>query len=585
MKQIYFFILSLISFTTIFSQTTYNLGWGIQLQGTYVESIFKVEKDKAGNIYALGGFSGTTDFDSGINENWISSNGVPLDPGNSSVDSVMNVFLVKLNPDGEVIWANTYKSFLPFFPNDMVVDDSCNIYFTARFNNSFDADPGVGIDSIFSAIPWPIPNPSLTWYISGCLMKVDSSGGTVWAKVQDQYWIQDLSYHNGEIFASAVTSNDPIDADPGPGVHTLQPQWLEDIFLMKMDLDANLLWINETLGTTNSKIDVDSNGFVYLATNLQGGTTVDLDPGPGQFLVVGTGYYSRDVIISKYNNNGTFTEGYQLASRRGVFIGDIEADELGGVFLTGNFQDSTDFDYLGVGNIVIPSTVYQNWAEDVFIAHYSNGLLDWVNSYGDTLYDAGICLEVYNGSEVLLGGNFAGTVNFDNTTLSSNGFSDIFVQELDYNGNVTDTKVIGGIAGDVIYDMFLDENRNLYISGDFSYTVDLSLGGVPFLFTALDQTDGFLIKYEMPYLSLTESGFEQTFKLYPNPSNGQFNLKFEEQVDKIQIDIFSVQGQLIHSENHFQTNLIHSSFEAPKGIYLMKVSVDGGERTLKLIME
>jgi len=72
------------------------------------------------------------------------------------------------------------------------------------------------------------------------------------------------------------------------------------------------------------------------------------------------------------------------------------------------------------------------------------------------------------------------TVDFDPGVsvfnLTSNGNSDFFIQKLDASGNFIWTKSIGGVDKDASFSLHIDASENLYLTGDYSDTVDFDPG-------------------------------------------------------------------------------------------------------------
>ncbi|MEM7039924.1 MAG: hypothetical protein AAF570_23325, partial [Bacteroidota bacterium] len=95
-----------------------------------------------------------------------------------------------------------------------------------------------------------------------------------------------------------------------------------------------------------------------------------------------------------------------------------------------------------------------------------------------------------------LTGSMVNTVDFDpgaaTLNLTSNGNNDVFVCQLDAAGNLNWAKNFGGSGSDEAYDLDLDAQGNVYVTGIFRETVDFDPG--PGIVTALANggTDAFL---------------------------------------------------------------------------------------------
>ena len=76
---------------------------------------------------------------------------------------------------------------------------------------------------------------------------------------------------------------------------------------------------------------------------------------------------------------------------------------------------------------------------------------------------------------------------------------------------------------------------------------------------------------------------QKDFKIYPNPSNGDFNIIFDDANETHSIEIFSLLGQKVFEKNNTQGSSI-SVNNLQKGTYLIKVTKDSKSRTEKIII-
>jgi hypothetical protein len=89
--------------------------------------------------------------------------------------------------------------------------------------------------------------------------------------------------------------------------------------------------------------------------------------------------------------------------------------------------------------------------------------------------------------------------------------------------------------------------------------------------------------------SLDNDTFEG-FNLYPNPSDGNFNLQFDTRSsDRIELQLFDVTGRLVREllftnvASRFSESI---SFEnIVKGVYLLKIKNGTNQTTRKLVIE
>ena len=94
---------------------------------------------------------------------------------------------------------------------------------------------------------------------------------------------------------------------------------------------------------------------------------------------------------------------------------------------------------------------------DIFVAKYDpNGKCLWVNQAGGTLNDYGRGISVDNNGNIYVTGDFINTVAFGSIQLISYGYEDIFLAKYDSNGNCQWVKQSGGVWGEEGYRMSID---------------------------------------------------------------------------------------------------------------------------------
>jgi len=141
-------------------------------------------------------------------------------------------------------------------------------------------------------------------------------------------------------------------------------------------------------------------------------------------------------------------------------------------------------------------------------------------------------------------------------TLRVNGNS---VGTIPYSTTEANTTIIGiNIAGDVIISITDNSNTaNRVAFDDLSWTCYSGLG--------------------------IETLSPKEFKIYPNPSKGNFNVIFDDSNGVHSVEIFSLLGQKVFEKNNTQGSSI-SVTNLAKGTYLIKVTKDSKSRTEKIII-
>jgi hypothetical protein len=142
----------------------------------------------------------------------------------------------------------------------------------------------------------------------------------------------------------------------------------------------------------------------------------------------------------------------------------ISIDDSGGVYTTGNFAFTVDFDP-GPGTLELTS----NGDYDIFIHKIdSSGDILWAKTFGGAGRDWAYSITSDLNGNVYTTGSFSGTVDFDPGpgvfNLTSNGSENIFIHKVDAAGNFLWAKTFGGIRGRSIT---TDAMGNIYSTGDF----------------------------------------------------------------------------------------------------------------------
>jgi len=118
---------------------------------------------------------------------------------------------------------------------------------------------------------------------------------------------------------------------------------------------------------------------------------------------------------------------------------------------------------------------------------------NWSKRFGDTNSDQGVGIAVDGARNVLVTGQFGGTVDFGGGPLMSADANDIFVAKYDASGTHLWSKGFGGIDGsDIGFGIAVDGARNVLVTGTFGGPVDF--GGGPL--TSAGGSDIFIATYD-----------------------------------------------------------------------------------------
>lgn len=316
--------------------------------------------------------------------------------------------------------------------------------------------------------------------------------------------------NKGFVYVVGYFAGSNVDFDPSPAGTALLSSnaGSRDGFVAKYTENGQYLW-SFKIGGTNldevSAISVDPQGNVYVNGFFRG-QGVDFDPSPtGTALLNSNGEgggdpgYGGDVFVAKYNSSGQYLWAFNIG---GPSLGDngtvIVTDQAGNVYTGGYFNASADFDPSANTKILDASNGV------VFLAKYNtDGKYQWAFNFGERNGNSHpFGLKIDASANLYVAGYIIGTgLDFDpapgsTAILNSNGMHDIFLAKYNSAGQYQWANNIGGAGADVARDIDLDESGNIYLAGDFQYTVDFDPSAKTANLTSAGGADIFIAKYD-----------------------------------------------------------------------------------------
>ncbi|HRG01014.1 MAG TPA: T9SS type A sorting domain-containing protein [Bacteroidia bacterium] len=531
-----------------------NFNWVKQLGGLGTEVGTNLTTDNFGNVYTVGWFEGTVDFDPGVGIFNLSSSGDK------------DVFISKLNSAGSFVWAKKIGGTSYDYSKSIFVDINGNIFIIGNFKGSANFDPGntnitltsSGIDDIF-------------------ISKFDSLGNHKWTKkiggLYGDIGQKITGDKNGNIYCTGYFTG-TVDFDPGTTVYNLNYIAGNDIFILKLNTNGDFVWVKQQGGNSIDQgldINIDNSGYIYTTGVFQ--STADFDPGTSIYNLTSTG--GSDVFISKLDSTGRFVWARKIGGTSTDLANSISIDASNNIYITGYFWGTSDFD---------PSNTVYNLTStglsDIFISKFdSAGNYLWAKKMGGTSYDQ--ALSVINDSigHVFTTGYFSGTCDFDpsNDTLNliSIGASDSFISCLDSLGNSVWAKSYGSTFNDVGYGLSSKISGSLYSCGGFQGTIDFDFSSNVFNLTSIDSVDTYIFKLSDIAIGLNEKHQSQTISFFPNPAQNQLNFDVKPS-DNFNIELFNNLGQLLINEEINSVKKIIDIHSLANGIYFIKIIDNSG---------
>ena len=270
MKKQLIFLLSLYTVAHSFAQDP-TLEWAISIGGADDEMGYAITTDANGNVYSTGMFEGTVDFDPGPDTLYLSA----------QFSSTAQMFIQKLDATGKLVWAKAITGN-QVIGKSITTDTAGNVYLTGSFGYFADFDPGPDTLMLVSVLQEIFimkldSNGSLVWantmvssslpinsglsitidsngniYTTGYfssngandifILKLDTSGSLVWARSivgnMQEYGNSIITDTSFQIYITGYYSS-TADFDPGTDTLHLTPNGSVDLFVLKLSQNTS----------------------------------------------------------------------------------------------------------------------------------------------------------------------------------------------------------------------------------------------------------------------------------------------------------------------------------------------------------
>lgn len=568
MKQLaltikYLFLLGiLISQSGILFAQTSVLEWVHALGGPQSDNGRAVATDSQNNVYVTGTFSGTADFDPGTGTAYI----------NSGAGS--NVFIQKLSPDGNFIWAKVFPAGSSTMVTSLTIDPSDHVILGGRFTGTM----------VFSTVD-STSTISSPGQANAYIVKLNAGGQFVWARsfgnpndtADDPDLIQALKtdasgniYSTGHFYGAA-------DFDPSPvGTVILTATGANmDIFIQKLSPGGDLIWVKKIGGGDTEEsvaMSIHQNTLLLTGWFRQ---TADFDPSASITSLNSQGY--ADIFLLSLTTDGNFNQVKQFGSAfndKGV---DLTTDPSGAIYLTGIFDAAIDLDPGTGTNSVTPAS-----GTDFFVLKLTPSAdFSWAKTFAGTYYKYSRALAWHPDNGIVVTGIFNGTVDFDSgsTAGSYSGVDNILLVYLDANGNYLWSGAYGntGISYDEqVYDITVDNLGGIYSTGWFAEAIDFDCGPGVEILTPSGPSDVYIQKLNGSILSLTSHAVAD-FKLYPNPASQQLFIAAAN-LNNCRVTICNSLGTIVLEKELSDTDNRLDIEKLSPGSYVVKLTNEYGSK-------
>lgn len=299
-----------------------NFVWAHRFSGPGRERPQAMFLDDSSNVYVIGIFEDSTDFDPGSGTFYLASNGS------------WDVFVTKLDSNGQFLWAKSWGNNSNDNVFDISVDASGNVYTTGEFYGQVDFDPSSAVFNLVSSLEDVFvsklnANGDFEWTKS-MGGSADDRGSGVHADTAGNVWVCGMYEQTA-------------DFDPGSGTYNLVSQGSIDGFVCKLDSNGDFQAAASMGGSgLDWALDLETDDWGNLFVTGRFSDTADFDPGNGAFALISNG--DEDVFMAKLDANLLF----QWAGSWGSNNDDDEPKRLhvsasNSVYSIGEFYSTVDF--------------------------------------------------------------------------------------------------------------------------------------------------------------------------------------------------------------------------------------------------
>jgi len=616
------FYLSSIGTQDIFIQkldASGNFIWAIALGQTTLSDVSNsITTDLSGNVYLTGHYAGTIDFDPGADTTNLTSSG--------GVD----IFILKLDAGGDLIWARSVGGIATDIGNFITVDNSGNLYITGYYQATVDFDPGVNIvnltsigsaayvlkldpngnfiwarDLVGGPLSWAV-SESLTIAASGNLFltgmfegtvdfdpgagtfnlnsngktdafiqKLDTSGNYVWAKsIGGSIWDQGNSVatdSSGNVYVTGFYA-DVVDFDPGASTFNLTANGSSDAYVLKLNANGNFIWVKTMGGVAGEEgrsMGIDASDNIYITGHYQG--TVDFDPGADTFNLTATGF--GDVFIQKLTANGNFIWVKSIGGTEFTLVNSITINASGNMYLSGEYRDIVDFDP-GQDTLNLTS----NGVYDFFVLNFScapNTGTDVVTACSPIIWIDGNIYSANNDSATYTLTNEAGCDSVVTLNLTFN--------TVDASVTTTDPTITANATG-AMYQWLDCDNGHSVIVGETAKSFTATVNGRYAVEVIENGCTDTSVCVTITKVGIKEASLFKGVSIFPNPSDGIVNIDLGN-LKEVSIHVFNVSGQLIYQEENITSSTHQFELNTAAGVYTIELSAQGEKRVYKVVKE
>lgn len=520
-----------------------------------------ITTDLAGNVYVAGGFSCQSVTFGNFVLNNTSSNG-------------SDIFIVKYDPQGNVIWAKKAGGLKNETTYNIAADATGHIYVTGTFNSPLLSFGNAQLSS----------NDTMLYNEDLFLVKYDTAGNSIWATKAGDSVGSDRPYAiavdaANNVYITGQHGGASINFGTGTLYHTGDGF---NIFLAKFDSDGMNIWskvaggAGGAGGTGTTSLNVSSDGHLYMAGEFECWTLAFDNIILTKQSTIANSY---DMFLVKYDTAGNAIWGRNaLCGSWSNFISST-VDAYGNIYVSGAYASPS----VVFGTTTLP----YSGQTDMFMVKYNyQGDVMWAKGWGGGNREFGhVLCDTF--------GNIYTAITFESDTLSVEGNNfinqgefDIALVYLNPLGEVINTTSVGGIETETIFTgqyLAKADPYSFYISGSYYspsiiFGTDTIWGG-----SNPNNANMFLAKWVNPFATSSEVIKQnEPLTIYPNPASNE--LLIETQLTNYNISLINTLGQFVYQKHSCNGKQTLDVSNLADGMYYLKVAIPGNKPQTKKVM-
>ncbi len=273
----------------------------------------------------------------------------------------------------------------------------------------------------------------------------------------------------------AGTFSGAVDFGGGP----ITSAGADDIFLAKYDAQGNYLWSRSFGGFGYefcNSVAVDGSGNIIIVGQFRYG----VDFGGGILTSAG----NDDIFVAKFDPDGNHQWSKRFGDSKNQYGIAVAADDANNIAVVGYFNGTLDF---GGSPLVSGAQI------NIFVVEFdADGSHLWSRSAGDDTFQRCNTVAMDASGNVIIAGEFSGSMDLGDGLLTSAGGDDIFLAKYDDQGNHLWSRQFGDAEYQRCYGIAVDGSENVVLTGYFNGSVDFGGGTL----VSVDAADAYLASFD-----------------------------------------------------------------------------------------